>query len=201
VSDYVTFLETDWVGDDEAVQALIAVENWVGDLSSPMLATQRIAIDDTREHFENEVDPDGIPWHPLSEITQENRQREGSTPIRILHRWGELEKAATSTSAWPVTVEENSAELMFDMSKMPETINAPGKNVGWLHQAGNTTVNQSGNERLPARPFVGLSERAQNRVNVFFDAWFDHSERLWIRPEGTIQTRVRGAFGPMFSLD
>lgn len=194
MSSYVTFLEADWVGEGETALALMAVENWIGDLSRPMLASQRIAIDDMREHFDSESDPEGIHWYPLSEQTEQNREREGSTPVRTLHRWGGLEEAATSLPAWPVVVNEDSAELMFDMSKMPETENAPGKNVGLLHQTGTP--------KLPVRRFVGLSDKAQDKVNVFFDAWFEHSEQIWVRPTGHVQTRgAQGRFGPMFPLD
>jgi hypothetical protein len=135
VSSYVTFLEADWVGDEEAVQALLQVEEYIEDFGkNPMEAARLIAMEDMQHHFDDEEDPEGVAWWPLNE-DYERKKTQAGHPADILHREGKLEAAATSREAWEVNEDEDQAELLFDMSQMPET-KGGDYNVGWLHQVG-----------------------------------------------------------------
>jgi phage gpG-like protein len=230
VSEYVTYLEADWVGDDEAVQALMKVEEYIENMDkNPMEAARRIAMDDMQQHFDQEVDPEGEDWWELSGLYAA-KKAEAGYPEDILHRTGALERAATSREAWIINDDPDEAELLFDMGQMPET--KTGHNVGWLHQVGSrgkpgistskqekairsgllarakregvpaskvyqalSSRESSGNLGLPARPFVGLSQSAQNQISAFFDIWFDETEQVYVRASGIVQQRDSGKWG------
>lgn len=185
-----------------------------------MRGAQAIAIADMQERFDTETEPDGTPWVALDPNYLRSKLAAGFPPD-ILHRTGDLERAATNPDTWLIA--DN--ELMFDAGALPS--------YGIIHQVGSSPENAGyrtaamenekftrapGEKRtrnfelgkgnaLPARPFIGLSEVADANLWRLFDTWFyalgeeegglGHTgEAPIFHPSGRVQTRQAGRFGP-----
>ena len=68
----------------QALQNLIAAGR---DLTPAMLSIGELLLRSTRERFEDQAEPDGTPWAPLSEVTKARKAR---FPDKILTEYGHL---------------------------------------------------------------------------------------------------------------
>lgn len=187
-------------------QDIEAGARYLNNMSLPLMAARDIGIEDVRENFEGEHDPDGVPWEPWSPSYAES----GQTGIGILKRTMDLMGSSTSTSAWPITARE----LFFSFGALPE--------YGIYHQTGaerrsagkgisrakalelESLASRAGfaegvdySNTLPARPFAGISVESQFKIIDIFDAWFGGAIGLAVGRSGAIQTRGPGGrFGP-----
>lgn len=185
-----------------------------------MRGAQAIAIADMQERFDTETEPNGTPWKALDPNYLREKLAAGFPP-EILHRTGDLERAATNPDSWVIAEHE----LFFDAGALPS--------YGIIHQAGSGGENSGlrtelmenfkfsrveGEKRernfgigkgnaLPARPFIGMSDVAEANTWRLFDEWFyslgeeegglgHASERPIFHPSGRVQTRRAGRFGP-----
>lgn len=184
-------------------------------LTPPLVASARILADDTQQRFDTETDPDGDAWIPLDEEYLANKESLGYPPD-ILHRTGDLEKAATNIAAYRVVNDS----VFFETSGLPP--------YGLLHQVGSGDPASVGmaavhrqesrldpehrkreggphsnqaigrGQALPARPFIGMSEQAEGKIWEVFNLWFDEATEIYIHPGGTVQSIVRTPKGPRF---
>ena len=85
-------------------------------------------------------DPDDKPWSPWSKATKKARQKKGNAALGLLFDSGELNDSITSkvTSKNNVQVGTNSPY------------------AGFLND---------GTNKMPARPFIGISKRAQKGID------------------------------------
>lgn len=207
------------VPDPKDIQ--LELERVAGNLENvgpPLSASARILAEDTQERFDTETDPDGDPWIPLDEEYLTTKQSLGY-PDDILHREGSLERAATQISAYKVV----GNSVFFDTGGLPS--------YGMLHQIGlgdeanvglasrhrfrakddpeyarqeggsHTNLGVGRGQALPARPFIGMSEQAEEKIWAAFDLWFDEATDVFISKTGTIQKRLpSGRFGPKVIL-
>lgn len=201
---------------DIEIQLLQIASNLEG-LRFPLAASARIARDDMQERFDNEEDPNGDKWISLDEDYLTSKQSLGY-PDDILHRTGDLENAATGSTAFRIVGDS----LFFDSSVLPK--------YGLIHQTGSGTENvglasrhraavknepgykdrEGGSHSntgigrgnaLPARPFIGMSEEAEGKVWDIFDLWFEKATNIAINPRtGAVQERIAGRFGPKIVL-
>ena len=198
----------DWIPEPEVVASeLIETANRLEDRSGPLAISRQIAIDDMREHFEGQHDPEGNPWLPWSE-SYEPRARAQNIG-EILQRTMDLQDAATAPGAYPITDDS----VFFDTSGLP---------FYWSwHQEGTggtdifrTTHAQTGEDvafrefgeegrgkALPPRPFVGISFEAELEIIEVFDQWFDSAIALATSPTGKVFGRhaLRGPGGRFIS--
>lgn len=196
---------------DEVARDLLKVSHYLDDTSLPLLAARRIAIQDTRDHFDQERDPDGQDWVPLSDAYLASKLAQGY-PEDILHREGHLEDAATSEQAWLIT--ENS--LVFNSAVLPSygLIHQDGSDAGgfggrfdaasggFMHATSHFNAGKRSQEigrggALPQRRFIGLSEEALGEIAFVFDLWADEAVNIMIQPEtalfpGLVMTRGAG---------
>lgn len=193
------------------------VANNLENTAEPLLAASRILAEDTQERFTIETDPDGNEWIPLDEEYLASKLSLGYPPD-ILHRTGDLEKAATDIAAYKIVGDS----IFFDTSGLPS--------YGLLHQTGSGEEGNIGaaalhrfrsrddeeyrraeggphsslgigrGNALPARPFIGMSEAAEEKTWALFDLWFDEAitpaTKPYVHPTGGIQSRIGGRFGP-----
>jgi phage gpG-like protein len=91
----------------------------------------------SRSNFENEVDPSGRSWKPLSPATIERKRREGSS-LKILQRTGKMKNS--------VYVTVNRASVVVGYSD-PKVV-----------------YHQLGTDRTPKREVVGIGEKDRQAV-------------------------------------
>lgn len=202
----------EWVPDPHVVeQSILRVAGYLEQIDKPLLAARAIAREDMRMRFQKEVDPDGNAWVELDPDYLTRKQAEGSN-TGILKRWGDLEDAATSGSAFIVAGDS----LFFSMESLPfyAGIHQEGSgthNVGtardWRERTAAATAagvpSGGAHESLgigtgkatPARPFIGISGEAEEQIFEVFDLWFAEGVSIGISSSGTVQERISGRFG------
>lgn len=90
-------------------------------------------------------DPDDQPWAPWAESTRKGRERKGNAALGLLYDTGTLLHSITSE------------------------VKNHGAKGGWSLQVGTNvhyaTYLNEGTEKMPARPFLGISKRAQASID------------------------------------
>jgi phage gpG-like protein len=102
------------------------------------------------------------PWEPLTEPTQERRERAGYTPDDPLTASGAGERSATARARWSITADR--AE--YSGASFPEST--------WtmaLHEVGE----QSGH--FPARPYAVVQPEDADAMGRLAGDWFDRKRR------------------------
>lgn len=126
----------------------------------------------TKDRFETQTDPDGLPWQHLSPTTVIKRLSEGAVPLNIL-RSNKSGAASLSASIRPyygqgwggvATVTPHAAIHQFG-----GTINRPAR-VGKVFNHKKASV-RAYTIRIPARPFLGLSEDDRIAIIELADEW------------------------------
>jgi phage gpG-like protein len=164
---------------DDAAAVLMGVAGYLGAVQVPMEEAKLIAMEDTKERFDTETDPEGEPWEPLDANYQHYKVEVEGYPDMILQRTELLKDVATSAHAWLVI----GPTLVFDPFVLPKD---DGFNYGQFHQTGGTGARKprvakgpqfvGGEARLggvPARPFIGLSDEAVAKISAAFSLWAD----------------------------
>ena len=97
--------------------------------------------------FDSQVTPDGSPWEPLKPRTIAIKKRMGAPrPAQGLYRWGALRASIG-------VIQGSNAGLLAVNTGMGFRIGVTDPDV-----AGYARIQQYGNDRIPARPFLGLSD-------------------------------------------
>jgi len=184
--DFVLYGE--WKPDIPVIQqAFIHLASRMEDARAPMLEARQVAIESTELHFDDETDPDGIPWAPLSPRYEKYKLAAGY-PEDILVRTGEGKAAATSESAWFVTEDT----LWFIPAALPrymdfhQTGTQPGALSSALAKISTSMEEPTFTEEeaealrtgagkgrgLPQRRFVGLNDFDIELIEQIFNNWF-----------------------------
>lgn len=208
----VTTISAEWVPPPEEVEAaLMEVAGYYENISKPILAARAIAREDIKRHFDTETDPDGNPWQPLDDEYIVKKQSQGGDS-RILRFGGDLEKAATSSSAFIVNDDSlfySADGLPFYWRWMQEGTGPGGSRVMGIsmaqdraksHGATSTMTSHESQgigrgQDTPARPFIGISADAEEQILEVFDLWFAEGVSIAISGSGIVQSRVGGRFG------
>lgn len=157
-------LETTWIpgeDPDAAAAALVRLSDYVGDTFIPLQESAQILENDIRNRFDTETDPGGLDWVDLTEDWAERKQEDsrflpiGDSPSGdyILRLTGELYETATDPSRFHIGEDT----LVYDPSGLPE--------YGLYHQTGTN--------KIPSRPFIGISIEAQMEIEADFAGWID----------------------------
>ncbi|MGH1460992.1 MAG: phage virion morphogenesis protein [Neptuniibacter sp.] len=106
----------------------------------------------TRENFDNEQTPDGIPWAPLSNVTQALRAEKGLPVDKILH--GETINL------------RDEMHIYYDAETAEVRTGQPASSYAAMQQFGGTTSNRSmiPGVEIPARPYLGFSADDQGYI-------------------------------------
>jgi hypothetical protein len=115
-----------------------------------------------------------------------------------------MEEAVTSPAAYLPTSEG----LFLDTSGLPEywAWNNFGADDRFANREGINVDDDNMPNDLPARPFVGLSAKAQAKIDATFFAWFDGEIALGVSSKGKFFGRHakrggnpsnRGQFSPL----
>lgn len=202
-------IEIDLLNFDEAAVRLNTLAGYISAVDIPMRGAKRIAMDDMKQRFDDEVSPDGAKWFALDPDYAARKQHEVGFEHPILTRERELRDAATSEEAWSVTGES----LFFNTSVLPEywRVHQEGS-IGFgakFHASANIAgeADVEGEQNIPPRPYIGLSAEAEAKIFTLFDVWFSEgiemaTKRFAISSVGTLQARSpRGGFGRAIPLD
>lgn len=106
-----------------------------------------IIVEDIRNRIvQRKKDPKEIPWAPWKPATAAARQRKGNAKLGLLYDTGRLLRSITS-----------------------EVKNHGGNHGGWMLRIGTNVPYakylNDGTEKMVARPFLGVSQRAQGSIN------------------------------------
>lgn len=212
-------LEYYWAEPDAEIveQHLIGLADALDDIEEPMAAAAFITAEDIQQRFKTGTAPDGIPWKKWSDNYEPFALAHSMGPILAgranLHLTGDLEAGVTDPSVYLPTDEG----LFLDTSDLPEywawnnfgaerTAGAGGESAAET-RAANIKFRASGrvmrsaklpgDNPLPERPFIGLSEKAKAKITAAFEAWL--VEEVAIAESSTgrpyFQHRKRGAGG------
>ncbi len=152
--------------DEEVTRLLDRLARHLSDMSQVMNDIGLQLMDETERRFEEGVAPDGTPWAPKSAATIAAYERRGQRvdfrplfgpnvdgiPLRssFFHQYG---------PDW-VEVGTNkiySAVMQFGASKGAFGVDARGGSIPWGD--------------IPARPFLGISERDRDNIAETVDEW------------------------------
>lgn len=207
-------VETYWAPDPILVaKELNQVADNLSSFAPALAASREVIVRDIRSHFEQEEEPGGAKWPPWSRNYQDYASRHNTGGILV--QTGSMMRAVTSRRSWQVTGHE-----VFADTALWEVPNQKGQtNQRWAwHQEGRDRSHpvQAANEallaqsglglegeaegnRLPARPFVGISEDAEFEIFDILDEFVDTSFQVATHPiTGVTQRRIGGRFGPKF---
>ncbi|PMB01366.1 phage virion morphogenesis protein [Fischerella thermalis CCMEE 5273] len=132
------------VDDREIQQALGQLQTRLSNLLPVFKNIGEYMVLATTERFDNEVDPQGNSWHPLTTATIARKQRKGKI-LKILQQDGDLRR----TIVYQASVDR--VEI------------GTNRIYGAIHQFGG----QAGRRRsvtIPARPFLGVSESDKSEI-------------------------------------
>lgn len=190
----------EWVPDPLIVASEIRrVGIELMDMRAPLEIASRIAAHDIDRHFQTKTDPDGAPWPEWSDSYALSGQGE-----ELMERTGALRAAASSPSAFDVTVVPGGGEVVFTGAGLP--------GYGMIHHFGspNRQTRWGTPNPLPQRAFAGISTEAQIEILNEFDAWVGavaagfnvgvssrlHPTSVFTHPSGRQQFRIGGQWGP-----
>lgn len=174
------YIEFDWVPEPEEVaQRLFQAADMLEDRSEPLLYSKQIAQADVRERFDTKTSPEGATWAPWSKSYEPDAL--ANNVGGILERTGATRAAATSDAAYLITYDS----VFFNLGGIPQqgiwnNFGASrGAGIpGWAEfkaraeSMGMEVEGSGGGNVLPARPFIGISDKAQQAIIQVFDQWF-----------------------------
>ena len=100
-----------------------------------------IIREDIQERIKTtKVDPNGTPWAPWSERTFIARAKEGSAGLGLLYRTGRLYNS-----------------LVKDVHSRDVKVYSTAPYAAYLN---------NGTKNMPARPFIGISEKANKDIDI-----------------------------------
>jgi len=133
------FVSVDVIGGDTIAKALNRLINNVDDASPALRDIGEHLTESTQDRMDDEVDPSGNPWEPLSVNTIEQKSL-SSQSDKVLRGYGTL--------ADTLNYQLSDNQLMF------------GSNMEYAatHQFGRESAN------IPAREFLGFSDEDENEI-------------------------------------
>lgn len=208
-------IEFVWVPSPEVVsQEIMRISGYLEDMVGPLRISKQLAREDVARRFRTQTDPEGNPWVEWSESYEPYALR--TNLGRILEQSLSLKEAATLSSAYLVT--GNSLFFDTSVFSAIATKKDPqGERWIW-HQEGRTrstalsgvqddqaefiarakslglTPNElqlvtTGENELPARPFLGLSFEAEIQIVEVWDQWFDGAIAVGVSQKGKVFAR------------
>jgi phage gpG-like protein len=202
-------IEFEWAQPDDALitaNALDQLANDLRDLTPVLEGAKEIVLTDVENHFHEERGPSGDSWAEWSDSYRPVAERNNIGKLRR-EATQHLYEAATDRSAYRV----DGNDMFIDTSGFP--VYWAIQQYGGLIMSGGTLIRRYGmrrrNEagasqhgRIPARPYLGMSEEAKIATIALFDQWVSGEIIGWsenrLRGPGAMQPRMRtGQYGKM----
>lgn len=121
-------------------------------------AVKEVMVPSIRANFDAEGRP--TPWAPLSAYTLTRKIANGQG-TKILYATGALKRVASQINMWTITTEE---AIIQDL---PDKV--------WYGK-----VHQSGNKKIPARPFLIIQDEDSDAIVQIFVDWFEERfNEIW----------------------
>lgn len=140
-------LEFDWHPEPLVVADDIdLLAEQLDNMSVPLHESMIPVLGAVEQRFEDE----GPGW---AEWAENYAETAGSTNVGILWKSGDLVEGATSAGSYLVT----NHEIIWTGGDAPPY---------WI-------FHQEGTVKMPARPFIGLDDQAENEIVAIFAAWMD----------------------------
>lgn len=198
-----------WSPDpDDVAAALVSVAGYLDNLRPPLLASRRVVQQDIQERFDTQTDPEGNAWAPLSESYLEWKASVGAN-TDILRLFGPLEEGATAPTTF--VIDEHEGQLYFDTGNLPDywavhqvgTRTSAGVAAELSRRAAAVLGLEEEDEgtgagrglNTPARPYIGVSADAEDRIFNIFDIWFFEGMQVKVSSAGVVQHSPGGRFG------
>ncbi|PYF08235.1 phage virion morphogenesis protein [Rhodobacter viridis] len=166
-----------------ARQALRDMLARMGDLRPFYKGVGEILLNSARERFDSQSGPNGAPWAPLKPATVRARIKKNQLPLMILqsNTNGKNSSLKASLNAIPSDkdVRVGSPVLWAAIHQLGGTIN---KDAGSRYMVGRRFAKrdkEGGNDvaikahtiRIPARPYIGVSDLDQERILEAAEEW------------------------------
>lgn len=173
--------------DDKRLLAnLKAITRGVDDLTTPMRATGEYLTNQTRDRFDSQTAPNGAPWQPLSSNYQAHKRRNQERILtldarlrRSIHYRAQRREVAVGTNLVYGAIHQ----LGFNGAVTVQSFTRRNKrNDVYASANGRRRKTASGvsfvrahsrNMRMPARPYIGLSEQDYNEIPRIFTRWWE----------------------------
>lgn len=151
------------------------------DLRKPLTAIKVLLIADVRDNFHGSHAPDGTAWLPLKNPSK----RRGGASAKPLRDTGLLMASVTAQGRGHVErIGEHELVLGTNLDyaavhQFGATIFFPERRrrKPWVFESGGRKVFtrriRAHTVTIPARPFLGFSERAINRIGLIFAEWME----------------------------
>jgi phage gpG-like protein len=163
----------DWTPEPNTIaDALVEAAAHIAKPHLILAAARQQIIEDVKRRFRSESSPQGVEWAAWSK--KYTRNREG----KKLQLSGALYGAVTAPESYPI----DGTSLFIETSAMETS-------YGAIHQTGMTGRPRSGD--LPARPFMGYSAKAQERIYILFLGWVNQAVAIFERG-GRTYMQARG---------
>lgn len=108
-----------------------------------------IIVEDIKERIiHTKTDPQGKRWAPWAPSTAEARQKDGTVALGLLYKTGDLANSIVATMKGAKSFEV-------------------GSNAEYAKYL------QEGTDKMPARPFVGISKRAQKGIKEVISQYME----------------------------
>lgn len=153
-------------GDDPLLvaEAIGVAESRERRFIAPLRVIRRTISDDVKESFLTETDPEGNPWDPWGESYADRAATENISILRKqpeYHRGGgkQLYDAATNLDNYLIRSKGVSSAAIGGGSIALIGSNLPDY---WIYH-------QEGTSRIPARPFIGVSDAAEEIIFRILD--------------------------------
>lgn len=128
----------------DSSDAKLKLNKLIKELKRPRDMMQEVSdviVEDIKNRIiKTKTDPDGNKWAPWAPSTREARVKDGTAALGLLYRNGDLARSITATMKG-----SKSFEISSDLEY-----------AQYL---------QEGTAKMPARPFIGISKRAQTGIN------------------------------------
>lgn len=151
--------------DDAAARAVFAELVRRGTDMQPLLrkAVGHL-VDVAEEAFDTERSPDGVPWVDLAARTIKAREKRGHWPGKKLQVRGTL----------ALSIGELAKSAQYGPNYVEVGSNLP---YARIHQKGGQ-AGRGGRTRIPARPFLGLSDEAREAIQADMIEWVDLNRQV-----------------------
>lgn len=148
-----------------------------------------LLLNSSKDNFDREADPDGIPWKRLMPKTIKRREEKGLTPIRILRARGRLvgslniaagdnevrigspmKYAAIHQLGGVIKKKERISTIFQHYDAKADVIDQKFRKKSKSNFARDVTVKEHDID-MPARRYLGVSKEAQDEIIVIGRRW------------------------------
>lgn len=193
-------IEVDALSFEAASVALYELSLYIENVEIPLRGVKKIVRDDMKDRFDSETAPNGSPWFALDpEYAKKKQAYFGFEHPILTGKTKELRTRATDEAAFSISGES----LFYNTSELPDywRVHQEGSEGfgATFVQIGEENVLMrtpgEGDQNIPPRPYIGLSDEAEAKILELFDIWFSAgleqaSKQFMVSSVGTLHART-----------